>query len=377
MLDPTSLGDKIRFYRKRKGMTQTELAEKMYVSFQAISSWECGSTLPDVENLCNLASVFNVSVDELLQKQETDEEIFMIGVDGGGTSTEFALFSSSGHVFKNFKLPGSNSSTIGIEAALNILFDGIDLCLAEGLPVKAIFVGIAGNNYDELTQGLKHRYPNIDVRVDSDGVSALFSAEGDVALICGTGSILLKKDGEKIKTVGGWGHYYGDPGSAYNFGRAAIKNALLYEDGGDASAYLYTQLKNRMGIKESFLIEATKTSVANIARQALVVFEGYKMGDKVAEEIIEDQMKQLNVLINVACPKGGKVVACGGMMEHHSEIIIPILKKYVKDNVEFVIPKLPPIYGSCKACFDLFKFKEGEDFFNNFYTDYKTLHNNG
>lgn len=374
MLDPTGLGEKIRLYRRREGMTQTDLAEKIFVSFQAISSWECGSTLPDVENLCNLAKVFKISVDELLQKQDIDEEIFMIGVDGGGTSTEFALFSSEGHVLKNFKLPGSNSTTIGIEAALNILFDGIDLCLAEGKEVKAIFVGIAGNNYDELTVGLKHRYPNIDICVDSDGVSALFSAEGDVALICGTGSILLRKDGEKVKTVGGWGYVFGDPGSALNFGREAIKNALLYEDGGDASAYLYSLLKAKMGVKESFLIEATASSIANIARQASVVFDAYKAGDKVAENIIEEQMKQLNALINVACPNGGRIVACGGIMEHYNEIIIPVLNKYVKESIKFVLPKLPPVYGSCKACFDLFKLQEGEKFFDNFYKDYNLLH---
>lgn len=374
MLDPSGLGEKIRLYRRREGMTQTDLADRIFVSFQAISSWECGSTLPDVENLCNLAKVFKVSVDELLQKKEVDKEVFMIGVDGGGTSTEFALFSSEGHVFKNFKLPGSNSSTIGIEAALNILYDGIDLCLAEGKDVKAIFVGIAGNNYDELTAGLKHRYPNIDIRVDSDGVSALFSAEGDVALICGTGSILLKKDGEKVKTVGGWGYVFGDPGSAFNFGKEAVRNALIYEDGGEASAYLYALLKAKMGIKESFLFEVDGSEVANIARQANVVFEAYKAGDKVAESIIEDQMQQLNKLILVACPNGGRIVACGGIMEHFNEIIIPVLKKYVNENVEFVLPKLPPIYGSCKACFDLFKLEESENFFDNFYKDYTLLH---
>ena len=374
MLDPSGLGEKIRLYRRREGMTQTDLADKIFVSFQAISSWECGSTLPDVENLCNLAKVFKVSVDELLQKQEADEQTFMIGVDGGGTSTEFALFSSEGHIFKNFKLPGSNSSTIGIEAALNILFDGIDLCLAEGKNVKAIFVGIAGNNYDELTAGLKHRYPDIDIRVDSDGVSALYSAEGDVALICGTGSILLRKDGEKVKTVGGWGYVFGDPGSAFNFGREAIKNALLYEDGGEASAYLYSLLKGKMGVKESFLFEVDGNEVPNVARQASVVFDAFKAGDSVAEEIINNQMRELNDLINVACPNGGRIVACGGIMEHFNEIIIPVLKKYVKENIEFVLPKLPPIYGSCRACFDLFKLQAGDKFFDNFYKDYNLLH---
>ena len=55
--------------RTEKKLTQDALAEKLHVTRQAISSWECGTTLPDVENLCNLARVFNVTVDELLQKK--------------------------------------------------------------------------------------------------------------------------------------------------------------------------------------------------------------------------------------------------------------------------------------------------------------------
>ena len=369
MLDPSGIGDKIKFYRNRAGMTQTELAEKMHVSFQAVSCWETGSTLPDLYNLCNLARVFNESVDELLRKQENDDISYMIGVDGGGTSTEFALFSSEGHIFKTFKLQGSNSSIVGIDGALSILFEGIDACLQEGKPVKAIFVGIAGENYNKLTKGLENRYPNIDIRVDSDGISALFSAEGDVALICGTGSILLKKDGESFKTIGGWGYLYGDPGSAFSFGKEAVRVSLLYENGGKTSSLIHALLKERLNIKESFLLGA-EVNVANVARQASIIFDTYKMGDTVAEEIINKQMQELNQFIELACPDGGKIIACGGIFEHYSETILPILKKHVKDNVSFVLPDLPPIYGSCKACFEFFNVKERENFHNNFYSDY-------
>lgn len=369
MLDPMGIGEKIKFYRKRAGMTQGELAEKMHVSFQAVSCWETGSTLPDLENLCNLARVFNESVDELLKKQESDGVSYMIGVDGGGTSTEFALFSSEGHIFKTLKLQGSNSSTVGIDGALNILFEGIDACLREEKPVKAIFVGIAGENYNELTKGLKQRYPHIDIRVDSDGVSALFSADGDVALICGTGSILLKRDGESFKTIGGWGYLYGDPGSAFSFGKEAVRVSLLYENGGKTSPLIHSLLKERLNVKESFL-QGAEINVANVARQSSIIFETYKMGDKVAEEIINNQMQELNKFIELACPDGGKVIACGGIFEHYSEIILPILKKHVKDNISFILPTLPPIYGSCKACFEFFNVKESENFYKTFYNDY-------
>ncbi len=373
MLDPKSLAEKIRFYRRREGMTQTDLADKIYVSFQAISSWECGSTLPDVENLCNLARVFNVSVDELLQKKEGNEETFMIGIDAGGTSTEFALFSSTGHIIKTFKLPGSNSSTIGVEASLSILFHGIDLCVAEDKPVSNLFLGIAGGNYKALLSGLKERYPNINIRIDSDGLSALYSAEGDVALICGTGSILLRKIGDEFKTIGGWGHRYSDPGSAYNFGREALRVGLLYEDGGDTSTFIYCLTKEKAGITTTFLEEAPKMSVANVAKLAHIIFEAYKSGDKEASIILNNEMRELAKLISVACPNGGRIIACGGIMEHFNDIIIPCLKKHVPDNIEFVLPELPPIYGSCKACFELFSVQASENFFENFYKEYNSL----
>ena len=372
MLDPLRIGDKIKFYRKQSGITQTELADKMHVSFQAVSSWECGGALPDIVNLCKLARVFDKSVDELLKMHCTNEETFMIGIDGGGTSTEFALFSSVGHVYKTFKLQGSNSSTIGIDETINILSKGIDICLKEGKKVKAIFIGIAGENYEALTDGLKRRYFDIDIHVDSDGISAFFSAVGDVALICGTGSILMKREGKKFRSIGGWGYLYGDPGSAFSFGKEAVRVSLLYEDGGKTSPLIHGMLKERLDIKQSFLLGAEK-NVYNVAQQASIIFDAYKMGDKVAEEIINRQMMDLSQLIELACSQGGRVIACGGIMEHYGEIMLPVLKKYVNDNIAFVIPKLPPIYGSCKSCFEFFDIKEGKNFFDNFYADYTEL----
>ncbi len=82
MLDIKKLGQKIRFYRNRLGITQADLADKIHVSFQAISSWECGNTLPDIENLCSISDVFGVSLDTLLQRSYSDNSNMLIGVDG-------------------------------------------------------------------------------------------------------------------------------------------------------------------------------------------------------------------------------------------------------------------------------------------------------
>ena len=58
-----NLGDKIRQLRKGKGISQEVLAQYLGVSFQAVSKWETGTTLPDVTLIPAIASFFGVSTD--------------------------------------------------------------------------------------------------------------------------------------------------------------------------------------------------------------------------------------------------------------------------------------------------------------------------
>lgn len=61
-----NLSVKILTFRKKLGLSQEELAEKLNVSRQAISRWETGSALPDAYNVLQLSRFFNVSADFLL-----------------------------------------------------------------------------------------------------------------------------------------------------------------------------------------------------------------------------------------------------------------------------------------------------------------------
>ena len=49
-----TVGEKIQFYRKRNGLSQEELGQKMFVSRQTISLWEMDKTLPTIDNLLRL-----------------------------------------------------------------------------------------------------------------------------------------------------------------------------------------------------------------------------------------------------------------------------------------------------------------------------------
>lgn len=65
-MNPSTMGERIRTHRKRLGLTQEQLAERLGVSAQAVSKWENNLSCPDISILPELAKVFGISVDQLL-----------------------------------------------------------------------------------------------------------------------------------------------------------------------------------------------------------------------------------------------------------------------------------------------------------------------
>lgn len=61
-----SLGEKLQYLRKEKGISQEQLAEQMTISRQAISKWELDTSIPDVENIIQISKLFDVTTDWLL-----------------------------------------------------------------------------------------------------------------------------------------------------------------------------------------------------------------------------------------------------------------------------------------------------------------------
>lgn len=76
-----NFSEKLKEIRKDKGLSQEQLAEKIGVSRQAITKWETGKGLPDVENMVIIAEIFKTTLDELLRdsaiKQESEKPVFI------------------------------------------------------------------------------------------------------------------------------------------------------------------------------------------------------------------------------------------------------------------------------------------------------------
>lgn len=86
----------IRKLRQKRNMTQEELAEKLFVTRQAVSNWETGKNQPDIELLKSLADVFEVEVTELLYGAKPDpnkgRRLLTAKILGGMAAAAWILF---------------------------------------------------------------------------------------------------------------------------------------------------------------------------------------------------------------------------------------------------------------------------------------------
>lgn len=80
--------EKLFQLRKKSGMTQAELAEALNVSRQAISKWEMGTTVPDINNMLSISKIFGVSIDYLVNDElETEGTSPIVDVTSSITKT--------------------------------------------------------------------------------------------------------------------------------------------------------------------------------------------------------------------------------------------------------------------------------------------------
>ena len=66
--------------RKANNLTQEQLAEKLDVSRQSVSKWECGQAVPELDKIVALSAIFNVTTDYMLKSSEIDDLSVKTGI---------------------------------------------------------------------------------------------------------------------------------------------------------------------------------------------------------------------------------------------------------------------------------------------------------
>ena len=65
-MDQERIGNLIKQIRKDNNLTQKDLADKLGVTFQAVSKWENGKNIPDIAVLKQISDMFNINIDDIL-----------------------------------------------------------------------------------------------------------------------------------------------------------------------------------------------------------------------------------------------------------------------------------------------------------------------
>lgn len=67
MINKVHFGKRISALRQKTGLSQTELAERLGITSQAVSKWETGHAIPDIDLLLELSHLYHVSINEMLE----------------------------------------------------------------------------------------------------------------------------------------------------------------------------------------------------------------------------------------------------------------------------------------------------------------------
>lgn len=180
----------------------------------------------------------------------------VVGVDGGGTKT-LALAAEIDGEWKGRGGAGpSNPHAVGFEPACLEIEAAIAKALDDN-ELASLCLGLAGagrpEDVGQFTDWVRAKYPGVPLRVGSD-VEILLAAGAPtgpaLALICGTGSIVYGRStqGELIR-AGGWGYLFGDEGSGFAIGAAALRVIMEAFDRRGPPTLLTWLILSRRGLK--------------------------------------------------------------------------------------------------------------------------------
>ena len=74
-MDQQKIGEFLKELRKEKGITQEQLADKLFVSRRTVSRWETGSNMPDLDVLVELADLYEVDLRDIFNGQRRDQNM--------------------------------------------------------------------------------------------------------------------------------------------------------------------------------------------------------------------------------------------------------------------------------------------------------------
>ncbi len=295
--------------------------------------------------------------------------MLFIGIDGGGTKTEFLLCNEKGKELGTVKLGCANIWQYDEQTVTEVLVDGLNKILAStGIsPEQVSGVGFGAACFgeskekDDLYKRICNKvFGNVLVEIKSDVEIALIASLGyqsGINIVCGTGSMAFGMDDhDKVERCGGWGHQIGDEGSGHWLGRKALELFTKQSDGRIEKTILYKLVKEKLNLENDFdlitmadnLLYASRTDTAAIQK---ILFEAAKLNDKYAIQAYEEAANEIVMLANALRNKLDfedtvKVSYSGGVFQARDFLKKPLIRNLNKLGFKVVEPKYSPVQGA-------------------------------
>lgn len=290
---------------------------------------------------------------------------YVLGVDGGGTTTRAVIMSTDGESTYGGRAGPSNPITVGVDRALASILGAVDAASEAGNVSRflASRLGIAGTDRSRLRQELLAGLPASygDAVIISDAASALAGATGlkpGVVVIAGTGSIAYgeNKAGEHAR-AGGWGWRLGDEGSGYTIGSNAIMAALRAHDGYGPGTALAAKILGHLGLgsMEDIVdwVYNPGREPRDIAYLVPLVREAEAGGDEAARLVMVRAGTELGLVAGAVIKRLGlrgefPVSLNGGVFKQPSVYIMAFEEAVRREAPDCILirPRMPPVLGS-------------------------------
>ncbi|MBR3956186.1 MAG: hypothetical protein IKJ63_12035 [Clostridia bacterium] len=265
---------------------------------------------------------------------------YLLGIDAGGTKTDFVLTDRQFNVIKEWTLGSANPVDVGMGQMQNVLKEGIEhCCIGIDYSIVSCFAGIAGgisgDNKEKIHSYLSQfGFGSFDNGSDIDNCIAMtIEANDGVCVIMGTGIVAFCQQNNCLHRIGGWGYLLDKAGSGYHIGADALYCALGCYDGRGGSMLMKSLIEEKLNktIPEA-IPEIYAGGKSEVASYTPIVFEAYKQKDDYAKTILDRNVQEVASLIKtaqkIAQTENLPVFICGGLT-NEKDILVPFFKQHL------------------------------------------------
>ena len=139
-----TLAEKLKAVRKQAGLSQEQLAEKLGVSRQAVTKWETGAGMPDIENIRAISALLGISIDELLSNERTSSKTV------------------------DYRFESVTEYDIDEPKRYDMKFGGAKRLVLMGCPGEKLRIRLASNTLSPLQNDFTVKIDDIRKRIDVD-----------------------------------------------------------------------------------------------------------------------------------------------------------------------------------------------------------------